>query len=802
MASEPPSLDSLESSYSDPEFKRSLFDLLNISALLIDSTIKKDYQIPPALNGLIALSDYGQQIYDQLRKRAPYHEARLLCFLEMYHTDLMIDVTATDRDKIVEVLSKQVSNRTLQYPFIFGRLLYDKYYEEYEDNPKSWLNPEETQRLLNGTPQGVAQFGELVVGPYGIIRSRSARNVQIGRDVPIRHCADRSCASVHYVHLSTSQDAPINKHRDTLGKILEREDSTKSAWGQFIENITAERVSWYQDWASEPIVLLIGDALADGELRKLLTWLLTNTDGYLRTVATSVGAPSLGDNLIAQLNRAQLLQLILAEGSDSISAGLDALVYSGVIPVPYGEIRTPVVNFGTRFGLHGLHAELGRDGIRVLSTGSSIAPLRARRLVERMYRLDNEADREELDWQMREEPSESLDAKLENYLQTKSPREALGGLVLARRSNVVIATASLGLGDITGTADEKLIDRVLWKLGFSVDGPGEASAEFWNMNEQLRLHTRQGVIGSRPSDLERARGAAANYFVALERFLDETLAYVVWALTTDHYASAKPFVYRPHIDRLDAFNRLNEFDSSGGSAERLGAKNTLAPLCRCYAKLARYLTDCESRSQGLERSVQDLPDWANVQSLERFPFKHTLAYLDLMPTSRSTIVRVLNDVSERFLFGRVSETRNEWSHGQKQLTTVSLDSLREASGYALEAVRMIDEYGFSRQQYRRISDVIDGDNRRTSVLASPSGRQVSLFGPSPYAWLRLPALTGPQYVMTSARFAEPTECLRFTVEVESTYSRMWNDFPRRPRLQRGRTVAGQPAVPAGASVHV
>src|SRR5207245_7207428 len=63
-----------------------------------------------------------------------------------------------------------------------------------------------------------------------------------------------------------------------------------------------------------------------------------------------------------------------------------------------------------------------------------------------------------------------------------------------------------------------------------------------------------------------------------------------------------------------------------------------------------------------------------------------------------------------------------------------------------------------------ISDVIDGDNRRTSVLASPSRRQVSLFGPSPFAWLGLPRLDEAQYVMTAARFAEPEECLRFTVE--------------------------------------
>jgi hypothetical protein len=278
------------------------------------------------------------------------------------------------------------------------------------------------------------------------------------------------------------------------------------------------------------------------------------------------------------------------------------------------------------------------------------------------------------------------------------------------------------------------------------------------------------------------------------------LAYTIWALTADHYSSPKPFTYRPHINRIEAFQRLNSFDNTGGNAERLINKNTLAPLCRGFAKLASLLADSESRMQEFERPQQDRPEWVAVQSLERFPFTHTMVFLDLMPASRATIVRALEEITNRLLSGRVSETRNLWSHGQKQLSTSSLDDLHEAVEATREAVQTIEECGFARQQYHRINDVIDGDNRRTSILASPGGRQVSLFGPSPFSWLRLPVLNEPQYVMTSARFAEPTECLRFSVEVESPYSQMWDKFPRRPRLQRGRIVAGQPALPSAGQV--
>lgn len=797
------SLSKLEDTYPDPSFRRTLFDLLNISMLLTDSIITKDYVVPPALHAMIGLTDYGQRVYDQMRKRGvPFHEARLLCFLEMYHTDLLIDVAATDHEGMIKVLDKQVFDRTLTFPFIFGRLLYDKYFEQNEDDPKRYLNPEETQQLLSGTPQGVSQFARLVTGPCGILRSRSPRLIQAGRHIPLRHCSDPSCGTVHHVLLSTNSEAPINRHRETLGKILEREDSHNSAWGQFVDSIAAEYISGYQDWASEPIILLIGDALADVELRKIFDWLLDNSDGYLRNLL-GAGLPGLSQVNSADMSRAQLLQLILTEESDTIISALDRLVAAHLIAVPFGEIRIPVVNHATRFGRHGLRAELARFGVRVRSTGSSLAPLRARRLVEQMYRLDQESDRQELDWQMRDEPSDSLEAKLEHYLQHKPPKEAMGNLVLARRSNVVVATTSLRLGSIaSGIRDDDLINAVLWKLGFALPDEGEVNGEFWRAHESMLQQTRHGLVSAHPADREDIRGAAATYFTALERLLDDSLAYAIWALTSDHYRSPKPFVYRPHIDRMEAFKRLNEFDGRPQSPERLGNKNTLFPLTRGFARLALYLQSCADRNHEFERPAEEFPEWVDVQSLERFPFVHTMAFLDLMPNCQVSIPRVLEEITSRFTSGQVSETRNEWLHGQRTLSMESLDRLREGVDDVREAVHYIEENGFARQRYSRVSDVIDGDDRRTVVLASPSGRQISVFGPSPFAWLRLPLLSEPQYVMNSARFAEPAECLRFTMEVESLYSKMWDNYPHRPRLQRGRAVAGQPALPsAGQGMH-
>ena len=137
----------------------------------------------------------------------------------------------------------------------------------------------------------------------------------------------------------------------------------------------------------------------------------------------------------------------------------------------------------------------------------------------------------------------------------------------------------------------------------------------------------------------------------------------------------------------------------------------------------------------------------------------------------------------------ISDARNEWLHGRR--TSADLDRLKLGLEKVADAVRLVEESGFSRQRYSWLRDEIDGQGRRTSILGNASGRQLALFRPSPFAWLGLPTLSNSWYVMHSARFAEPSEVLRFGVELESAFARLWSDYPRRPAAERlGRAVAG------------
>jgi hypothetical protein len=775
--------------YPDEKFRKELFRLYNINDFLSECIIADGYKVPQDLFQPIVLTAYGNDVYLQLRKKNVGHaEAYLLCFLQFTHIDLLIDVEKTDREAIVASLHRQILESQIVYAFPYGRMLYDKFADLFPSQVQSYLSLTETFQLLRDTPQGVYQSVDLVSGPFGLLRSASDRWLSPDRSIPLRHCEDFSCNVVHEVSLSTSRTADINRHRETMRDVLKHESEHGSEWGPFLRKIAAPYVPKYKDSGFDPVVLLIGDAIVDDELRNLTEWLFEHSDDRVRQAASSVGLQGSPKQIVRELDRAQMMQLMLTADDNALMSAIDTLVQRGTIVVPPGETRTAVVNGSSRFGRYGLRAKLGEFGVCIDSSITSIAPLRTRRLVEQMYLLDKVEDRQELEWQLRREQGESLEAKLEHYIQTKQPRDVLKNLVLTRRSNVIVAMQHLMLIDGADESDEVLLNSVLWKLGFEVVDPHASHEKFWNLHRRMLQHTRSSPVESLDAEIEEVRGTAANYFTELEGVLDDSLAYITWALTSDHYVNSKPFTYRPEIDRTHAFGLLSETGRRQSRPEKLvfSERNTLYPLMRGFALLAQILHNFEGRSEELVRSEEQLPPWVGVQSLQRFPFMHTVPFLDLLEGSRASIIEALKEVSAMLVASEISDARNEWLHGRR--TMANVDRLRFGLEKVGEAINRITESGFSRDRYYWVRNDADGDGRRTAVLANSSGRKVTLFRPSQFQWLGLPRLSDSWYVVHTARFAEPSEVLRFGVEFDSPYANMWANYPRRP--SESRSVQG------------
>jgi hypothetical protein len=778
----------LDQEFADLESRQTLLRLLALIRLLATCVIKSSYKVPTKLVDAIALTDKGVALRKKLTaKNVPYSEANLMCLLEYERIGKLIDVSRTNHADLINTISGQIASRDIEFPFTFGRDLYDRSYDLFDED-NAVLSTKETRELLDGLPQGIGHAFDLTVGPLGLLKSQERRYIWPTRRAPSYTCSALSCSVVHPRYLTSDQNAPINEHRERVRKLLEGERSDEVKWHRFVGKIMDDELSPFTDRMPEPVIYLIGDALDDQELKALTSKLLDGTGGSIRKIVQEVGLRGPADQITGPLDRSTLLQIIMLATDREIVSSLDHLVAIGTISIPHGETRVPIVNHGVAYGTFHLRAELSRFGTRTRSTTTNLAPLRTRRLIESMYRLDVEADREYLNWQLRDERGDSLESRLTHVLRYSDPNTMMTKLLHARHSNLVVASEQLGLPNLENTypRDEERVKAVLWKLGYEVEQYDDPHASFWRHHESLIQATRLNPITTSSSKDEEIRGVTANYFVTLEGLLRESLGYLFWALTSDHYASQRPFVYSPESDEPESLRRLtqeaSQLNSSMAEELRFHERADLYALMRGFQQISALLEDIESRRKSFTRRPGDLPPWSDLQDLQKFPWRHTVPFLDLSNDSQDVIHNELVEISRRLISAEVNDARNEWLHNRGE--KAKIERLRSSLDAVADAVRRIQDGGFARQIFSRTRQETTTAGQREVILSRADGHEVAFIRPSSYDWLRLPALSRPQCVMLSARFADPDGLLRFTTRRDSPYARLWHDYPLRPASSR------------------
>lgn len=775
--------DELLTAYSDAEERQKIFRLAILSELLNYCLIARDYKPTTRLNNLIKLTAYGnEKVQGFARKRIPIPEARAICFLEFSWIDLLVDPKETDIKEVQDAISQQIKDRSIYFPFVFGRELYDRAYEKLDPDERS-LDLSDTLKFLSGTPQGVFQMHEYVTGPFGLLNSKQLRFYQPQRHAALLHCSDVSCHSIHRVDFSTAHEAPINKHRGEATRVLQKDSEIPSAWASFIADLFSETVHPARDNVSETLIPILGDCLTNTEIRALTAWLLDNTQGTLREVCADLELRGNAESIVAPMGRAELMQLCLVMSDREIMQGIDALVHKEIIRVPRTEVRRPPINGDSVFGTFQMSAEIGNHGVRIRSERMHLAPLRLRNLIERMYRLSDVGDREELEWQLRAASGDTLEARLENYLLDRSPGAVVKSLVLARKSNAVAACELLNLRDGAPESDD-FIPLVLWKLGFASAASGDPHADFWRHHEEMERMARMGPAGPMSPSVEEIRSAAVNYFVALENVLADATAFSVWALSHDHVTDRRPFTYEPSRQQKESYRWLQVAVSRSNDNElTYGEKNSLYALCRGFQCLGSELQRLATERDEYRRPSSEFPDWVDQQSLQRFPFSHVIPFLDLTDDSRETILRNLNEISRILVSEKVYDTRNDLLHGGRE--DVSFGNVRRSLSAIRSAVQLLEDCGFARVTFATSNRRSDGYGRTIATLRNMRGVTLDVHSPSPFAWLELPSVGSEVHVMTAACFSAPSDFLRFQSESTSPYTEMWGDFPKRkPRSQR------------------
>lgn len=758
---------------------------IDLMRLLGDCIIAADYTIPDSMNESIHLSVAGEAMMSRVATaktdRIPAKEARLLCALAVGGDELFVDIDRTDLERLAESISQQIVDGKIRFPANFGRETYDAFASLFEE-PENLLTYEESQRLLDATPAGVHQYGRFVTGPYGLHTSASNRQVSTGQGVDGFHCSNTMCDAVHRVHLTTSREALINSHRSRFSEVLDEEDSTKLDWFGAADDIRDIDAIIFADAAVGVVATLIGDALSEPELRKLVAHLFDETGGDLRDRVKPFLDVRNASAAVAQLTRAQLMQIALLADEPSLQGALDVLVEDGDIRVPRGEVRRPVVNKEHRSGAFGLQPELGRHGVRFAARDPGFATLRLRQALGDLFDLASPIDIEELDWQIRHVDGENIEERLDTFFRVTDPAECIDRLVMTSRKHVVHVAKSLKLTEGLASDDATIVERILWKLGYPLHAEEDPRHEFWRLHERLTGLTQASHSpGSR--DTEEFLGVASKFFRELERYLSESLAFAAWALLHDHSEDPNPFQYGLEADHA----RGMEFVQSAADAsvdqtmsfDFLTEKLDIYTLIRGFNFLAKHLESLANETGNFTRPAEQLPAYARGSKLKRFPFGSTAPFLNLTERSRERISKQLLAVSQAMQRGKVNEIRNEHQHYRK--TASGVEQIEAALREIEFSMRGLEASGFGLVEFRVDDAIHDRWGRSEYYLAAPRGARHVITRPSSFDWLGLPDLEAPQYVIAAATFAEPNEVLRFRRRLDSEYTQMWVDFPSRRR---------------------
>ena len=783
----------LEDAYPDPSWRHSLFETSRILEFLTNCILKEKYKIPDEVNGVVHLTQSGNLLMQRLitKHDVPAKEARLLCLLRLVHREPLVDLEKTSAEALRSLVSDQLVDGSILLPFILGRQLYDRAADLFEDARDS-LTYAETLELMDGTPVGVFQSGPYISGPFGLLRSEENRWFGPRRTIPLHHCSELTCSVVHRTRLSTDPSAPINEFAPTMERATEALGEDKSEWGKFIESGEDLDGLRFDDETQEPLTLAFADLLGDAELRTLLNDLLDNTQGYMRELIAPYGLQGKADSVSCDLNRAQLIQLLLLAPNRLLVSRIDKLVVvrdesaemTGRIDVPPGEIRRLQTTKALTYGTFGLFPQISSYGLRFTSSAFDLGPMRLKRLVDSLYRVTDHAEVDELQWQLRDTEGEDPKEQLDEFVRSESPDEVVRRLILARRTNQIMASERLGIDFEDYPDDSEFVRAVLWKLGFYNYDFEDRNAGYWEHHGRIKRFAQTAGVGARvdPVDL---RSKAVNYFVELEGVLDDSLAFTTWALTNDHIGTDNPFAYLSRVERLISFERLNEHErgrDSGDEVIRLGESNTLYPLIRGFGILASLLRELASRdSAAYLRPSSDYPKFAKHTDLKRFPFIHSVPFLDLLPSSQERIIDTLESVRQGLEEASVHSTRNDYLHYRATVTDLPrLDSSLEA---AEKAVSRLEADGMCRLIFSVVGDVGDGWGRRVFTLRNSRRRELSFARPSAFDWNRMPQIRQAQYLMPAAIYAGRNEMLRFRAVYETAYSDYWSDYPRR-RLNR------------------
>lgn len=394
-----------------------------------------------------------------------------------------------------------------------------------------------------------------------------------------------------------------------------------------------------------------------------------SSKGELTKNAKRLGLAGDARKFSRDLDRAQLMQLLFLFDDDTLVGFLDECVRSRSIEIPEGEVRVPKVNAAVRTGAWRLRSEVNHLGVRAVGLDGALPLMRLSALARSMFSVDSNDDMDDLAWVLRGTPGLTPKDQLEEFLRVTDPVIVVEKLILYRRISAERACAALGVP--LDQPQNELRNALLWKLGLRVKPSQDIRDDYWALHSGLEALAKSAQVDI-STTAEGLRATSSDYFVALEKFLFDSLVFATWALLHDHYGSQLPFVFIAEDARSFAIETLNSSsEMPENDRDALSDKPQLAQLVANFTRLSKALAELRADGGSNLRPKTQWPQFQPKTDLQKFPFEHTRPFLDLMPDAQVRIIDTLSAVASGLGDSGIMKARNGLLHASQDVPTVA-----------------------------------------------------------------------------------------------------------------------------------
>lgn len=780
-------VDLLIEMYQDDDFKSHFMDIFEISEFFKSAIMQEDYEPSKIFSETIFLTSYGMKYYNYLKEindDLNDSEIKFLLLKHLYHEELLIDILKTNTELLKKILNDEIISGKISYPWIFDTQLYDRFFDIFGQGREA-LAFDDVQKLLVDIPKGVFQLGCNLVGPYGLIKSNYKRILPPTLTVPLWHCPVPGCHKLHLVKLSNAKNK-FKKLSATLVSKMEASCLEPSQWDSYYNRTASTSYDYYDDTIIKDFIGFFANCFSADEMKLILKRMVDLYSKNLRDLfpkdrefgnAFEGSSGRITDNL----DKSECLQLILLLSDEQIIVAIESLIEENIIEIPATEIRFPKSPFRIDTGGLANRIECSRNGIRSISDFYPIAVSRLRKLIKKIYDTQDKLDL--LDWRLRHLKGGSRYEKLDIYLYSENPKKILSNLVLDNPANLKNAFDYLRYGKFSlpmGGVDEedRLIKKLLWKLGFNVDIYPEYINLFWHRYHKFVYELSRGDNFDEHTR-ELVRSSAVNFFVSLEQILGYSLSFITWVLLSDHFGDTHYKLNLRNAQEVMAF-KLNNASSN---KEKLifdhSGRNTLYLLISGFSILAKTAIDVIDNNDDLIRGDSEIPEYYKYSTLNSFPFPHRILLLDIREQDREKILGVLRDITKSLSSANVCSIRNTIEHSRDSEEFPTFIEINKMCEIVSKVIINIITLGICPSVNYRVASNVDEYGRYSIKYKDCNGQEFSLANTGQFIDCELPDFSKPFVIVPCIHVGDSSELLRFEFEESSDYIEMWRNYPKK-----------------------